>query len=128
MSQHSSLTGTVTGLGATLWGLFAVPFGASSPPSRVPLRTVAIAVSIVDCIACVTISQTYHNDGTLALEAAYRFPIQEGAAVHGFEAEIDGKLIKGVCRERGVAARAYTEAVSAGKRAFLLEGDDDNPN
>ncbi|KAJ3337985.1 hypothetical protein HDU93_000248 [Gonapodya sp. JEL0774] len=127
-SNEVSLSSAVASLSLTLWGLLAVPFGASVPPTIVPLRRVAIQVNIVDCVASVTISQTYFNEGTLALEASYRFPIEEGAAINGFEAEVDGKVIRGLCKERGVAAKQYTEAVSTGKRAFLLEGNENNSN
>ncbi|KXS10309.1 hypothetical protein M427DRAFT_148899 [Gonapodya prolifera JEL478] len=127
-STTFSVSTSVAKLGAALWGLLAVPLGVPTTPTAVPLRRVAIRVNIVDCIASVVLSQTYFNDGSSVIEAAYRFPVQEGAAVNGFEVDIDGKTIKGVCRERGVAAKQYNEAFSAGKRAALFQGQEDNSN
>jgi hypothetical protein len=59
----------------------------------------------------VTISQTYKNVEKDTIEAQYKFPINESAAVCGFEAEIDGRKIKGVVKEAKEAAKSYTEAV-----------------
>ncbi|KXS20900.1 hypothetical protein M427DRAFT_348236 [Gonapodya prolifera JEL478] len=115
-------------VGATLWGLIAAPLGASSPPSTIPLRAVSVFVDIVDCIASVTLSQTYENDRGVNVEASYRFPLPEGAAVYAFEAEIDGKIIKGVCKERNKAAKDYAAAIASGRVAALLQGDEDDSN
>jgi hypothetical protein len=60
----------------------------------------------------VTISQTYKNVEKDTIEALYKFPIYEAAAVCGFEAEIDGqRKVKGIVKESKEAAKEYTEAV-----------------
>ena len=59
----------------------------------------------------VTIIQTYKNVEKNTIEAQYKFPIYEAAAVCGFEAEIDGRKIKGVVKEAKEAAESYTEAI-----------------
>ena len=60
----------------------------------------------------VTISQTYKNIEKDTVEALYKFPIHEAAAVCGFEAEIDGqRKIKGIVKEAKEAAKEYTEAI-----------------
>src|SRR4051812_5434255 len=60
----------------------------------------------------VTISQTYKNIEKDTIEALYKFPIYEAAAICGFEAEIDGqRKVKGIVKEAKKAAEEYTEAV-----------------
>ena len=45
--------------------------------------------------ARVTVSQRYVNRESHPIEAVYLFPLDEGAAVCGFEAVIDGTLVVG---------------------------------
>jgi hypothetical protein len=67
----------------------------------------------------VTISQTYKNIEKDPIEARYKFPIHEAAAVCGFEADIDGqRKVKGVVKEAKKAAKEYTEAIEV-KNIFI---------
>ena len=60
----------------------------------------------------VTIIQTYKNVEKDTIEAQYKFPIHEAAAVCEFEAEIDGqRKVKGIVKEAKEAAKEYTEAI-----------------
>lgn len=60
----------------------------------------------------VTISQAYKNIEKDTIEALYKFPIYEAAAICGFEAEIDGqRKVKGIVKEAKEAAKEYTEAI-----------------
>ena len=60
----------------------------------------------------VTITQAYKNVEEVTIEAQYKFPIHEAAAVCEFEAEIDGqRKIKGIVKEAEEAAKEYTEAI-----------------
>ena len=61
----------------------------------------------------VTITQTYKNvEEKDTIEAQYKFPIYEGAAVCEFKAEIDGhRKVKAVIEESKKAAKEYTEAI-----------------
>ncbi len=60
----------------------------------------------------VTINQTYKNVEKDTIEALYKFPVHEAAAVCGFEAEIDGqRKVKGIVKEAKEAAKEYTEAI-----------------
>ena len=56
----------------------------------VPLRGVAVDAHVVDFCVRTAISQSFYNDQPYTIEATYVFPIDERAAVCGFEAEIDG--------------------------------------
>ncbi|CAG8794717.1 14940_t:CDS:2, partial [Dentiscutata erythropus] len=65
---------------------------------------------------------TYKNVEQKTIEAIYKFPLHEAAAVCGFEAEIDGKKkVKGIVKEAKQAAKEYNEAIQQGHGAYLLE-------
>ena len=68
--------------------------------------------SRLQLIPKVTISQTYKNVESVTIEAIYKFPIHEAAAICEFEAEIDGnRTVKGIVKEAQQAAKEYDEAV-----------------
>ncbi|RGB40837.1 von Willebrand factor type A domain-containing protein [Rhizophagus diaphanus] len=92
----------------------------------IPLQNVVVEANVVDMIAEVTISQTYKNVEKDTIEAFYKFPIYEAAAICGFEAEIDGRKIKGIVKESKEAAKEYTEAVQKGYGAYLLESESED--
>ena len=54
------------------------------------------------------------------------FPLDEGAAVCGFEAVIDGTLVVGEVKEREDAFRMYDDAMERGDGAYLL--DEERPD
>ncbi|PKC76294.1 hypothetical protein RhiirA1_528033 [Rhizophagus irregularis] len=93
----------------------------------IPLQNVAVEANIVDMIAEVTISQVYKNIEEDTIEALYKFPIYEAAAICGFEAEIDGqRKVKGIVKEAKEAAKEYTEAIQEGHGAYLLESESED--
>jgi len=93
----------------------------STEGARVPLVGVHARAEIRDYACRVVLSQRFRNDESQPIEAVYRFPLDEGSAVCGFEVEIDGRLIKGKVEEREKAFEAYDEAMSAGHGAYLLD-------
>ena len=71
--------------------------------------TVCLSSSL---IPKVTVTQTYKNEESATIEAIYKFPIHEAAAICGFEAEIDGnRTVKGIVKEAQQAAKEYDEAI-----------------
>ncbi|CAG8833583.1 27_t:CDS:2, partial [Racocetra persica] len=91
-------------------------------PNPVPLQNVSVEANIVDMIAETTVCQTYKNVEKDTIEAIYKFPLYEAAAVCGFEAEIDGKKkVKGIVKEAKQAAKEYNEAIEQGHGAYLVE-------
>ncbi len=88
---------------------------------RIPLKDIRIEVDVKDVAAMTTITQVYQNRETRVIEAVYCFPVEEGAAVCGFEIETDGQIIKGVAEEREKAFETYDRAIEAGAGAFLLD-------
>ncbi|KAM9709431.1 LOW QUALITY PROTEIN: protein mono-ADP-ribosyltransferase PARP4-like, partial [Menidia menidia] len=71
----------------------------------------------------VVLFQTYSNPSPAHIEAKYVFPLEEGAAVCGFEAFINGKHLVGQVKEKEAARREYRQAVARGDGAYLLDQD-----
>jgi hypothetical protein len=66
----------------------------------VPLECVEVAASVTDLAASVTLKQRFRNAEPVPLEVVYVFPLDEGAAVCGFEACVDGTRYVGEVKER----------------------------
>jgi Ca-activated chloride channel family protein len=95
--------------------------GLKTGDAPVPLLGVAIAAHVRDLDCKVTISQRYANREGQPIEAVYVFPLDEGAAVCGFEALIDGVRVVGQMKEREQAFADYDDAMAAGHGAYLLD-------
>lgn len=94
----------------------------SSACQTAPLQHVSVTGLVRDTVAQYTLVQTYINPRTDgAIEAVYTFPLYEGVAVSGFEAEVDSRKIVGRVQERVAARKEYEEAVTEGRVASLLE-------
>ena len=87
----------------------------------VPLEGVSVDAHVVDFCVRTVLSQQFHNREPFPIEAVYVFPIDERAAVCGFEAEIDGVVTKGVVQEKQQARATYEKAIASGDGAQLLE-------
>ena len=87
----------------------------------VPLQGVHVFAKLVDLASQVVVIQRYQNPNDYQVEAKYVFPLDDSAAVCGFEAFINEKHVVGKCKEKEVARREYKEAVAAGKGAYLME-------
>uniref|UniRef100_A0A673T412 Poly [ADP-ribose] polymerase n=1 Tax=Suricata suricatta TaxID=37032 RepID=A0A673T412_SURSU len=91
--------------------------------NSVPLEDVHIKGKIIDFVAQVIVFQTYTNQSHVPIEAKYIFPLDDKAAVCGFEAFINGKHIVGEVKEKEAACREYREAISQGHGAYLMDQD-----
>ncbi|RUS20106.1 hypothetical protein BC937DRAFT_86338 [Endogone sp. FLAS-F59071] len=81
----------------------------------VPLKKVYAKVQI-------NISQTFTNETNSVLEAVYKFPLPESAAVKVFEVELaDGRKVLGKVEAKKKALKTYKHALELGDGAFLLE-------
>jgi Ca-activated chloride channel family protein len=87
----------------------------------IPLDHVRVDAHIVDLCARVTVRQCYRNREDVPLEVVYVFPLDEGAAVCGFEATVDGVRYAGRAMERDDAFKEYDNALEAGHGGFLLD-------
>jgi Ca-activated chloride channel homolog len=94
--------------------------------AAVPLTGVSIDARVSGACARVAVTQRYVNCESLPIEAVYVFPLDEGAAVCGFEAIVDGAHIVGEVKEREEAFQIYDEAMERGHGAFLL--DEERPD
>ncbi len=93
---------------------------------RVALAGVSVDAEVSSFCARVVVTQRYVNSESHPIEAVYAFPLDEGAAVCGFEAIIDGTLVVGEVKEREDAFRMYDDAIEKGHGAFLL--DEERPD
>ena len=71
--------------------------------------------------------QAYTNESNAAIEAKYVFPLDDLAAVCGFEAFINGKHIVGEVKEKETAHKEYKKAISEGHGAYLMDQDEETP-
>ncbi|XP_034354773.1 protein mono-ADP-ribosyltransferase PARP4 [Arvicanthis niloticus] len=94
-----------------------------SAANSVPLDSVHIKGRIIDFVAQIIVFQTYTNQSHVPIEAKYIFPLDDKAAVCGFEAFINGKHIVGEIKEKEEAHQKYQEAVSHGHGAYLMDQD-----
>jgi Ca-activated chloride channel family protein len=99
-------------------------FTADAVP--VPLAGVAIRAELSGFCARVSVTQRYVNHEHTPIEAVYVFPLDEGAAVCGFEAIVDGTLVVGEVKPREQAFESYDKAIEEGHGAFLL--DEERPD
>ena len=109
----STTTSTTSGLTTT----------AGAP---VPLCGVRVDAEISGLCAHVEVTQRYANREPLPIEAVYVFPLDEGAAICGFDAQIDDVLVVGRIEERSSAFEEYDRAIAAGHGALLL--DEERPD
>jgi hypothetical protein len=87
----------------------------------IPLQGVKIDATLTDVCTRVTIIQHYRNLESHPVEAVYVFPLDETAAVCGFEAIIDDVHVVGKVTERDEAFATYDDALAAGHGAYLLD-------
>ncbi|CAG0903428.1 unnamed protein product [Darwinula stevensoni] len=100
-------------------GLVTLGTGESCRP--IPLTRVSVDVTWLDLGVLVTIAQTFRNDETKSLEIQYVFPIDDRASICAFEAEIEGRKVKGEARDTEEAREIYRRSVERGWSASLTE-------
>nr|XP_058965540.1 von Willebrand factor A domain-containing protein 5A-like [Pocillopora verrucosa] len=94
--------------------------------SRVPLESIKIKVDVQGFTAHVLATMKYSNKESNPIEAIFIFPLDEQAAVCGFQATIDGRTIVAEVQEKQEAQDTYDDAISSGHSAFLLEESDES--
>lgn len=114
-------------------GLF---YYVGTKPLALPLDGVHVAVRIVNFVAEVQVVQFYGssmcdllsdrpsvNPTHQTIDTKYTFPLDESAAVCGFECELEDKLLIGEVKEKQEARAEYNAAIARGETAALLEQD-----
>jgi Ca-activated chloride channel homolog len=100
--------------------------GLCSAQARIPLEHVDVRADVFGAHVRVTFTQRYRNRESMPVEAVYVFPLDEGAAVCGFAAVVDGVRYEGVVKPREDAFADYDDAMAAGHGASLL--DEERPD
>jgi Ca-activated chloride channel family protein len=60
-------------------------------------------------VARVELTQHYRNLSQAFLEAEYFFPVRTNACFSDFRAEFDGKVVRGVIKEKKEAKKEYQQ-------------------
>ena len=102
--------------------MFGLVNGKSS--ERVPLKSIKNRVSVRGFTAEVTATLEYNNHEENPIEAIFVCPLDEQAAVCGFQATIDGRTIVAEVQGKQEARDTYDDAISSGHSAFLMEESD----
>ncbi|KAM6969967.1 protein mono-ADP-ribosyltransferase PARP4 [Aplochiton taeniatus] len=88
-----------------------------------PLQAVHVKCKLMDLLSQVVIFQKYTNQMSFPFEAKYVFPLDDSAAVCGFEAFINGKHVVGKVKEKEQARKEYKQAIEKGHGAYLMDQD-----
>jgi len=86
-----------------------------------PLEHTEVEAQIAGNLSRVEVKQTFSNPYDLPLEATYKFPLPEDAAVDDMEIRIGDRVIRGIIKKREEAKQIYERAKQEGKTAGLLE-------
>ncbi len=92
----------------------------------IPLEGVDVRGDIAGRGARIHMRQRFRNMEEKPIEAVYKFPLPESAAICGFRAIVDDRMIEGEIEERDKAFELYDKALSEGHGAQLL--DEERPN
>jgi Ca-activated chloride channel family protein len=87
----------------------------------VPALATDVEIRVAGVVVRARVAQRFRNPTDRWLEAVYRFPLPESAAVDHLELRAGGRVIEGEIREREAAEEGYREAKADGRRASLLE-------
>ena len=80
-----------------------------------------VSVTVESGYAVTRVDQVFHNPEAVDLEATYRFPVPEKAAVSEFTVWIDNQPVVGEVLEKQQARTVYQEEKAAGREAGLAE-------
>ncbi|XP_023286599.1 poly [ADP-ribose] polymerase 4 isoform X2 [Seriola lalandi dorsalis] len=94
-----------------------------SSGEQLPLQAVHVKCKLMDLLSQVIIFQKYTNTSSVPIEAKYVFPLDDSAAVCGFEAFINGKHVVGKVKEKEAARKEYKQAIEKGHGAYLMDQD-----
>ncbi len=85
------------------------------------IREVSLIGKLRDQVAEVQVSQTFHNPGSVQIEAEFLFPMPEEGAVQDFVLMVDGRELPGRLLPKDEARRIYEEIVRRKRDPALLE-------
>jgi len=105
------------------FGLFTV---TESTRTKLPLKGVECAFSVVSGIAEVSMTQIFRQENEKPMDCEYLFPLPADASVYSCEADINGRTIRAQVREREEARQLAAEKKAAGFRTALVESKREN--
>lgn len=73
----------------------------------------------------IDLEMRFKNETGGPMEAVFKF-LTTNEVMYGFEVHVNGKIIKGVCKEKEQARRDYDDAIAEGKGAYLAEQNEDD--
>src|ERR1043165_2167908 len=95
-------------------------------PAECPLKHTEAKASVSGFLSRVTVTQDFENTVENKIEAVYKFPLPQAAAVEDLSMIIGDRTVKGKIMRREEAQKAYDEAKQIGKIASLL--NQERPN
>ncbi|HIK13407.1 MAG TPA: protein kinase [Oscillatoriaceae cyanobacterium M33_DOE_052] len=91
-----------------------------------PLKHTEVSAKISGNVSRVEVVQSFANPYNLPLEAIYKFPLPDEAAVDDMEIRIGDRVIKANIKKREEAQQIYQQAKQQGQTAALLEQERPN--
>ncbi len=88
---------------------------------QLPLKDTQVDIAVSGVIADVKVVQTYRNEGSRPINAAYVFPASTRAAVYAMRMRMGNQVIVAKIKEREKASQEFETAKKEGKSASLLE-------
>jgi Ca-activated chloride channel homolog len=88
---------------------------------QLPLKDTHVDIAVSGVIADVKVVQTYRNEGSRPINAAYVFPASTRAAVYAMRMRMGNQVIVAKIKEREKASQEFETAKKEGKSASLLE-------
>ena len=104
-------------------GLFA---NIDGQQQALTLQHTDVKAQVSGNISRVEVTQSFANPYDKPLEAVYKFPLPDNAAVDDMEIIIGDRIIKGSIKKKEEAKQIYEQAKQEGKTAGLLEQERDN--
>jgi len=105
-------------------GIIIIDPPIEPPPHWTPWLTIRyhrVTVTIEDQVATTKVDQVFRNDGKMAAEGTYVFPLPPGAVVQDFVMWVDGKPIEGEILPADEAREIYEDYVRRQRDPALLE-------
>ena len=91
------------------------------PPVTYKVDQIEVQARMVEQVAQVQVSQTFHNKGSRQIEASFVFPLPYDGAVEQMTLLVDGKEYAAKLMDAKEARRIYEEIVRRSKDPALLE-------
>ncbi|HEU4832924.1 MAG TPA: VIT domain-containing protein [Pyrinomonadaceae bacterium] len=95
-------------------------------PADCPLKHTEVKAAVSGFLSRVTVTQDFENTADRKIEAVYKFPLPQAAAVDDLTMLIGDRIVKGKIMRREEAQEAYVAAKQIGKIASLL--NQERPN